>query len=136
MRIWTRIHWKHKTACAMLVLLALVATLLWVTHFNPTTIISLSLVFSSVSLALVYGMQSVLQNCIAGLSLRAERKLRVGMVIAVGGPLGQEGTVSDIRLRTTVLTTKTGEWPVPNSTLYNPPGYEIRTKEDPCLPKS
>jgi potassium-dependent mechanosensitive channel len=76
---------------------------------------ALAIIFGGLSVGIGFGLQELVANFISGLLLLFERSLRPGDVIEVGG---QRGTVSQLRMRSTVLRTIDNiEIFVPNKTL-------------------
>lgn len=76
---------------------------------------ALAIIFGGLSVGIGFGLQELVANFISGLLLLFERTLRPGDVIEVGG---HRGTVSQLRMRATVLRTIDNvEVFVPNKTL-------------------
>ena len=66
------------------------------------------------------GVQALLQDYVSGYYIQLERHMRVGDRITLEG-VGS-GTVTDVKLRVTLLTTDSGDLVVvPNSELFNKP---------------
>jgi small conductance mechanosensitive channel len=67
-----------------------------------------------------FGVQDLLKDYVSGYYVQLERHIRAGDRISLEG-VGA-GTVTDIKLRVTLLTTDTGDlMVVPNSELFNKP---------------
>ena len=67
-----------------------------------------------------FGVQDLLKDYVSGYYVQLERHMRVGDRISLEG-VGA-GTVTDIKLRVTLLTTDSGDlMVVPNSELFNKP---------------
>jgi small conductance mechanosensitive channel len=67
-----------------------------------------------------FGVQDLLKDYVSGYYVQLERHIRAGDRISLEG-VGS-GTVTDIKLRVTLLTTDTGDlMVVPNSELFNKP---------------
>ena len=65
-----------------------------------------------------FGVQDLLKDYVSGYYLILERHIRVGDRISM--ELGQSGTVTELKLRVTLLKTDTGDLVVvPNSELFN-----------------
>jgi potassium efflux system protein len=78
---------------------------------------SLSVLFGLLGIGLGFGLQNLVANYVAGLAIIVERPLKEGDRILVDS---LEGDVTQIRLRSTVITTLTNETIiVPNSKLMN-----------------
>jgi potassium-dependent mechanosensitive channel len=76
---------------------------------------ALAIIFGGLSVGIGFGLQDLVANFISGILLLFERTLRPGDIIEVGG---NRGTVSQLRMRSTVLRTFDNvEIFVPNKTL-------------------
>lgn len=122
-------HLPHLMAAATLLLLAACVALLYLTHFALGSIISVSALLAAVPMSLVFGLSQLLQSIVAGIIIRAERKLRVGDPAIVAGILG---TVSGIHLRTTQLAGADGSIAViPNAVILMTPFTVLPATESP-----
>ena len=76
---------------------------------------ALALIGGGLSVGIGFGLQELIANFISGILLLFEQSLRLGDIIEVDG---QRGTVSQLRMRATVLRTIDNvEVFVPNKTL-------------------
>lgn len=76
---------------------------------------ALAIIFGGLSVGIGFGLQELVANFISGILLLFEQSLRPGNIIEVGG---QRGSVSQLRMRATVLRTFDNiEVIVPNKTL-------------------
>lgn len=67
-----------------------------------------------------FGVQDLLKDYVSGYYIQLERHMRVGDRISLDG--AGSGTVTDVKLRVTLLTTDSGDLlVVPNSELFNKP---------------
>ncbi|MEO8744297.1 MAG: mechanosensitive ion channel family protein [Candidatus Dormibacter sp.] len=67
-----------------------------------------------------FGVQDLLKDYVSGYYIQLERHMRVGDRISLEG--AGSGTVTDVKLRVTLLTTDAGDLlVVPNSELFNKP---------------
>jgi small conductance mechanosensitive channel len=67
-----------------------------------------------------FGVQDLLKDYVSGYYIQLERHIRVGDRISLEG--AGSGTVNDVKLRVTLLTTDSGDLVVvPNSELFNKP---------------
>ncbi len=78
---------------------------------------NLALIAGALSVGVGFGLQNVVNNFVSGLILLFERPVRVGDIVVLGD---QQGTISKIGMRSTVLTTFNGaELIVPNADLIS-----------------
>lgn len=122
-------HIPHLALILTLLALAGSVEVIRLTHYSLTAIVSVSMFASSISVAIGFGLQGYLSGIIAGMALRAERRIRVGQTITVNG---LTGTLLSIDLRTSDLDTGTDVVSVPNVILFSSP--VIHPKETACPP--
>jgi len=78
---------------------------------------NLALIAGALSVGIGFGLQNVVNNFVSGLILLFERPVRVGDIVVLGT---EQGTISKIGMRSTVLTTFNGaELIVPNGDLIS-----------------
>lgn len=83
-------------------------------------------------IAVTVAMQDILKNFAAGVYILLERPFRIGDRIRVSG---EEGVVTDIGMRTTIIRNDAGnEVMVPNYTFFNAP--TVNVEERPVPPPS
>jgi small-conductance mechanosensitive channel len=93
----------------------LVAAVVWSVSALGVSMQRLALVASALSVGIGFGLQAIVQNFVSGLILLAERPVKVGDWISVGG---QEGDVRRINVRATeIQTPDRSTLLVPNSEL-------------------
>lgn len=78
----------------------------------------LALIASALSVGIGFGLQAIVSNFVSGLIILLERSLKVGDFVQLDS--GVLGTVTEIRVRATVITTvENSEILVPNSEFVN-----------------
>jgi small conductance mechanosensitive channel len=85
--------------------------------FQTANVAILGIVFATIIAS--FGVQDLLKDYVSGYYVLAERHIRVGDPITLDAAL-VSGTVSEIKLRVTLLKTDAGDLVVvPNSELFN-----------------
>ena len=78
----------------------------------------LAILVSALSVGIGFGLQTIVNNSVAGLILISERAVSLGDIIAT--PSGQVGRVTMITIRATRIVTPTGQAIIiPNASLIN-----------------
>jgi len=78
---------------------------------------NLALIAGALSVGIGFGLQNVVNNFVSGLILLFERPVRIGDIVVLGD---EQGTITKIGMRSTVLTTFNGaELIVPNGDLIS-----------------
>ena len=105
----------RRVATALVVLLGLFAALGFAVQNANVTLFGLLLA----TIVAALGVQQLLQDFVSGYYVLLERHIRVGDRISFDG---HDGTVSEVRLRVTLLTSDAGDMlVVPNSELFTKP---------------
>jgi len=87
-----------------------------ITGFDLTSVI---VGLGAFSIAISFAMRNVIQNFVAGILVQADRAFKVGDEIQVKG---QEGKVTKVSIRTTIIKTKDGDIvSIPNSIFLTNP---------------
>ncbi len=94
-----------------------IAALLATTGALGVQLERITLIASALSVGIGFGLQAIIQNFVSGVILLAERPVKIGDRVTVGG---SEGRVSRIRVRATELISSDGEVAiVPNSSFIS-----------------
>ncbi len=97
-------------------LAALVIGIIWIAQIFGVQLTGLLAFLGALSLAITFAIQDVLKNLVAGLYLLWEQPFLIGDLISVKD---FSGSVEDIRVRTTLLRTDSGQMiVVPNAVLF------------------
>ena len=86
--------------------------------FRSANVAIVGIVFATVIAS--FGVQDLLKDYVSGYYIQLERHMRAGDRISLEG--AGSGTITDVKLRVTLLTTDSGDLlVVPNSELFNKP---------------
>lgn len=118
-------HIRHLTLAVAVLFLAACIALVYLTHFNLASVISVSALLAAIPMSLAFGLSSVLQGIVAGIVIRSERKFHLGDVLLIAGFTGR---VVAINLRTTELVSDDAESIIPNATVLSSPYSVLKEK--------
>lgn len=106
---------KAQTARRWLLVLGMSLLGLYALHYARIPLTAFAFLGGALAIGVGFGTQNLIRNFISGLLIQAEKPIRVGDVVDVGGI---QGTVSTIGLRASIIRHWDGiETIIPNSTL-------------------